>query len=149
MKLRNYWVVALLGLLMPLSAFGANYQNLGNYQIHYNAFSSTFLSQDMAKLYQIRRSKNRGVLTVSVLEQDPESGKLQSVEADVDAHAVNLTGQLKQLNIREVRDREAIYHIAEFRFSHKESLDFEIEVSPEEWDNEPAVIRFRQQFYSD
>ncbi len=138
--------VALFLALFQGPAVAAKYQNLGDYQIHYNAFPSTFLSPEMAKLYQIRRSGNRGVLTVSVLESQGEGAELVSVPAEVEGHAVNLTGQLKNFTVREVRDREAIYHIAEFRFVDGETLDFTLRVTPPGAGE--AVIRFRQQFHA-
>lgn len=133
-------------LLLPVKA--EPYQDIGHYRVHYNAFISTFLSPEMATFYDIRRSKVRAILTVSVLERNPDPGKLDTpVQANVTGYAVNLARQLKALDFREIRDGTAVYYIAEFRVADKETLDFTVKVSPE--GKAEGTIHFTRQFFTD
>lgn len=119
----------------------------GDYTIHYNAFTTDTLQPQIAKLYRITRSRNRGMLNISVLKEVPV-GVPRSVKADVSGTATNLTGQLKELDIRELRDGDAVYYIATFPVSHEETLDFSLTVEPE-GAAQPYNVKFRRQFFTD
>ena len=143
----------LVGVFFTLPVFAANedsgapkFKQFGDYTIHFNAFSSDTLQPKIAKIYGITRSKNRGVLSISILKKtlDP-MGK--PIKAKVTALANNLTGQMKTIPIREIDDGGSIYYISEFRVAHKELLNFTVEATPIGADK-PMVIKFRQQFYT-
>jgi hypothetical protein len=71
------------------------------------------------------------------------------VGAKVTARGVNLTGQMRELQIREIKDSEnAIYYVAEFPVHNLESYRFEINVAIE-GEAEPLIVRFAQQFYTE
>ena len=38
----------------------------GQYEVHYNTFPATFLDSKVASTYQIKRSKSRGILSITV-----------------------------------------------------------------------------------
>ena len=65
----------------------------------------------------------------------------------VQANATNLTGQLKNIQIREIVDAGAVYYISEFQVADKEVLDFTIQVSPES-NGGPYTVELRQQFFT-
>jgi hypothetical protein len=69
------------------------------------------------------------------------------VKAKVNAKATNLTGQLKNIQIREINDAGAVYYISEFQVADKEILDFTINVTPDN-DNGPYTVELRQQFFT-
>ncbi|MCI0505407.1 MAG: DUF4426 domain-containing protein [Gammaproteobacteria bacterium] len=121
-------------------------ESFGDYTIHINAFSSDTLQPNMAKAYNIIRSKNRGLLTISVVKKSNSSNGMP-IKARVNAKATNLTGQLKNIEIREINDGGAVYYISEFNIADKEILDFTINVKPTD-NNGPYTVTLRQQFFT-
>ena len=135
--------VTLAGL--PPTATAEQFQDFGDYVVHYNAVTTDFLTPQVARAYGIRRSRSRALLTVSVMRRGL-AGATMPVAAQVQAQAVNLSGQLRRIQLREVREENAIYHLGEFRLSGSETLDFTVEVRPEGADR-PLIVRFRQRFH--
>ena len=131
---------------MPVAAVAQTSESFGEYTVYYNAFTSDTLQPSVAKLYNITRSKNLGLLTVSVMKKSL-SPLGTPVKAQVKAEATNLTGQLKTVEVREVDDGSAIYYLSEIYVTHKEVLDFTLNVTPE-GESKPFVVKFRQQFYT-
>ncbi|MDX1563309.1 MAG: DUF4426 domain-containing protein [Gammaproteobacteria bacterium] len=117
----------------------------GDYVLHFNALKTDQLDPDIASNYNIVRSRNRAMLNVSILRQEP-NGAMTAVPGNVTATAVNLTGQLKNLLIREIREGSAIYYIAETPIVSGESLIFTVDAIPESED-EAIRVRFQKQFY--
>ena len=123
-----------------------NSKTFGDFTIHYSAFTSDSLQPSMAKLYNIIRSKNRAVLSVSILKK-ALAPVGTPVKADVTIEATNLTGQLKNIKVREVDEGSAVYYISEFHVAHEEILDFTLTAKSNNFDK-PLVVKFRQQFYT-
>lgn len=84
------------------------------------------------------------MLNVSVVEKTSK----KSVTANVTVKTVNLTGQLKNMVMRKIQEQEAIYYIGETPVANRETLIFEINVTPDGVD-EPTELRYKRQFYSD
>ena len=139
-------LTALILLLLSPFAAAENSAQFGDYTVYYNAFTSDTLQPSMARAYNITRSKNRGLLSVSILKKSL-SPLGTPVKAKVNASATNLTGQLKNIIIREVQDGASVYYLSEFHVSHKEVLDFVLEVQPE-GETAPFTVKFRQQFFT-
>ena len=119
----------------------------GNFEIHYNTFNTSLLTPEVARAYEIQRSGNRALLNIAVLEPAAE-GLNRPVSARVTASATNLAGQRRVIDMREIRDQDAIYYIGTFRIHNDESLNFTIEVRPE-GGGRPHEFSFRQQFFTD
>lgn len=122
----------------------ASSMDIGDHVVHFSAQRTDQLPADIARLYNIVRSENRAMLTVSVISEETDQG----VPADVAVETVNLTGQLKTVNMRRVNEEEAIYYIGETSIANRETLIFDISVKPEGVD-EPAEMRFKRQFFTD
>lgn len=137
----------LLSLLCaPLLASAASPQVFGNYTVHYSAFSTDVLQPQVAEAYDIVRSKNRGMLTLSIFKNDLlPAGR--PVRARIDIQASNLTGQLRTFDVRLVDEGNAIYYLSDFHIAHEEMLDFVINIVPD-GETAPLVVKFRQQFYT-
>lgn len=121
-------------------------QSFGDYTVHYNAFNSDVLQPSMAEAYGIIRSKNRGMLTVTIIRK--ESGSTgKPVRAAVTASASNLTGQFRQFNIREIDEGSSIYYMSVFHVAHEEMLDFVLQILPE-GETQSHTVKFRQQFFT-
>jgi len=111
-------------------AMAENATHVGGYTIHHNALTTDSLTPQVAKAYNIQRSKNRGLLTVSVLKDQPGSTG-EPVKAQVVARATNLSGQLREIDLHEVDEDSAIYYIGDFRITNQETLNFQLEVTPD------------------
>ena len=119
-------------------------KDIGEHVVHFSAQSTDQVSADIARAYDIVRSKNRAMLIVSVVGKS--SG--ETVPAAIDVRATNLTGQLKNVAIRRVDDQEAIYYIGETPVANRETLIFDLDITPEGMPSSSAV-RFKRQFYTD
>ena len=142
--------VALITLLLISTAPAANAEQsktFGDYTIHYAAFTTDMLSREVARQYEIRRSKNRIILNISVLKKVMETTG-QPVKAAVVATATNLNRQLKQLTTRELRGNGAIYYIAETAVNNEETLDFNLSITPE-GESVALSFSFQQQFFTE
>jgi hypothetical protein len=131
---------------LPCSTFAEQFENFGEYTVHYNAFTTDQLESSVAKSFGIKRSKKRALLNISVLKKS--MGTTGSpVKAKVSGKAVNLSNQLKHLDIRELQESGAIYYVAEIPVSNEETLIFTLSVSPEGSDA-TFPVQFQQQFFT-
>ena len=122
---------------------GASSVDIGDHVVHFSALSTDKLPTEVARTYNIVRSKNRAMLNVSVLEE----GSNTPVTATVTVNTVNLTGQLKNVSMRKITEQEAIYYIGETPVANRETLIFDISVQPEGIDS-ASDIRFKRQFFT-
>lgn len=122
-------------------------KQFGDYELHFNALTTDQLSANIASEYDIVRSKNRVLLNISVTRSQ-EIGLPTAVAGTVTALARNLTGQLRRLDVREIREGDAIYYIAETPIVNAETLIFTVEATPES-EPAPLSVSFRKQFYVD
>lgn len=113
------------------------------FTIHFSALSTDQLPPEVARQYNIVRSKNRAMLNVSILNDETGGASTGSVSVKT----VNLTGQLKNVNMRKIQEQEAIYYIGEIPVANSETLVFDITVVPEGNDS-PIDVRFKRQFYT-
>jgi len=123
-----------------------NSKQFGNYIIHYNSFRSDTLTPEIAKAYSLTRRNNRMVVNITVLKKKGDATR--PVKAKVSGFASNLTGQVKDLQFKEVHDGEAIYYLAQSQVANHETLKFDIKATPE-GETLVANIKFQQKFYTD
>jgi hypothetical protein len=123
---------------------GATSTDIGDHVVHFSAQSTDQLPPEVARAYNIVRSKNRAMLNVSVLEEATS----KPVAAAVTVKTVNLTGQLKSVTMREINEQDAIYYIGEVPVANRETLIFDISVMPDGSD-ESSDVRFKRQFFTD
>ena len=117
------------------------------YEVHYIAFVSTFLSPETAKQYQLIRSKALGMVNVSIIKVD-SSGKRTAVGASVETRMSNNIQQQQFLSFQQVVEGSAIYYLSQFQFAESELLTFDLTVYPE-GGVKPLSVRFSQNFYND
>jgi len=122
-------------------------KDFGDYVVHFNAISTDHLQPEVARTYNIARSKNRAMLNVSIIKKVAGTTG-QSVPADVQITANNLTGQVKNLTLRKIQEGDAIYYIGDVPIANAETLVFSLGVKPEGGTDDYAV-RFSRQFFSD
>lgn len=145
MKLKLIKTVAIFLTWFAFSS-GANADSsvdVGKYVIHYNVLATESLPARVAQTYGIKRSKSRGFLNVSVLKK---GAGFEGVEAKVNATVVNLSEQLRTLDIRKVTEQNAVYYVSDFSVSHLETLNFKINVVTA--DNKMTKITLDHKFYT-
>ena len=144
--LSTIFLVAILGFSCRAEAQQS--QDFGDYVVHYNALNTNFIPPQVAQGYGIRRSSSRALLNLTVLKKVMDNPGTP-VSAKVSASGTNLTGQLREIEIRELKDTEgAIYYIGEFPIHNLETYNFSVNVQPE-GETEPLLVKFRQQFYTE
>lgn len=129
-------------LLCSTNISAEQMQKLGDWDVHYIAFPSTFLTSDVASTYDIQRSKYLGIINISVL--DSESLKARAVQITVTAR--NLLGNIRELEVREIREQNAIYYIAEVPHRNEETYRIKVTLSSGDQTQE---LKFQQKFYVD
>lgn len=146
---RLHYIPLLLALMLsaPFSVVAENSTTVGDFTVHYNAFTASTLTPGVAKAYGIQRSKYRGLLNVSVIRE--KAGTTGTpVPARVQVKTRTLTGQDVPLAMREIKEQGAVYYIGEFPTRNQEKVDFVIEVTPE-GTSEPFIVKMEQQFFMD
>ena len=138
--------VCYFGFMHTQNVKAATSQVFGNYTVHYNAFNSDVLQPSMAEAYGIVRSKNRGMLSISIIKKGSEPTGT-AVRAQVTASASNLTGQFRKFKIREIKEQNSVYYMSAFHVAHEEMLDFVLHILPE-GETQAYTVKFRQQFYT-
>jgi len=134
----------LLAACLSLSAVAADAikgerkEVFGDVTVHYNTFNSTFLTPEIAKAAELIRSKNQGVINVSVIKD----GK--PLIANVTGTVKDLTSQSVPLNFRQVTEQGAIYYIAQYPVEQQETRTFEIKVQNGDKIN---TINFNQELF--
>ena len=126
---------------------GASSADIGDHVVHFSAQSTDQLSPEIASAYNIVRSKNRAMLTVSIIRKADN----HSVPGEVTVKTVNMTEQLKNVTLRRIDEPGepgAIYYVGVTPVANRETLKFDISVTPEGVDG-VSMVRFIRQFYTD
>ena len=132
--------------LASLNSYAESSKEFGDYVIHYNAFRSDTISPEVAKQYDLARANNRVLINIAVLKKVMNTtGKPTS--SKVTGHASNLTGQLKNLEFKEITEGNAIYYLANTTISDGEFLKFDIKITPD-GETRAARLRFDKRFFT-
>jgi hypothetical protein len=122
---------------------GATSVDIGDHIVHFSAQPTDQLPRAVAETYEFVRSKNRAMLTVSVLEE----GTNASTTAEVTVKTRNLTGQLKNVAMRTITEGDSIYYIGETPVANREILIFDITITPE-GASKATDVRFKREFFT-
>lgn len=102
---------------------GERKEVFGDTTVHYSTFISTFLQPDIAKAAKLVRSKNQGVINVSVIK----AGKPQVTQ--VSGSVKDLSSRTVPLSFKQITEQGAIYYIAQFPVEQQETRTFTINVA--------------------
>lgn len=139
----RYLGLFLLCQLLFLTAVHAEQkQQLGDWDVHYIAFNSTFLTPQVAKAANLSRNKNNAIINISVLDSQTQ----QAQQVQIGGIARNLLGQQRDLVFREVKDGEAIYYIAVMPFRNEEQLRFSLDIRQ---GTKRQQLNFEQKLYTE
>ena len=135
-------LVTLIGALLASAPSLAASERLdaGAHTIYATALSSMLIPADVARLHGIVRAANRIVVNVTELTNDHPS------RASVKGTGTNLLGQRTSLDFAEVREQDAIYYLASLVTGEKDTLTFELEITPS-GSEEPSLMRFERSYY--
>ena len=101
----------------------------GDVTVHYSVFNSTFVQPATAQAANLVRSKEQGVINVTVLKADKPS------VASVSGSYTDLTSRQTPLTFKQVTDQGAVYYLAQFPVKQQETLTFSITVGSGETSN--------------
>ncbi len=129
-----------------LNSYAENSKEFGDYVVHYNAFRSDTISPEVAKQHGLARASNRVLINITVLKKVMNTAG-NPTNAKVTGHASNLTGQLKQLEFKEISEEKAIYYLAETKISDGEFLKFDLKIMPE-GETRATRLNFSKRFFT-
>lgn len=140
-QLKQFFTVFLIAIVSYCpSAFAEQKRVLGDWEVHYIAFNTTFLSPEIATANDISRSPNNILVNISVL--DKRTKVAQSIA--ITGTARNLLGNTKILEFKEVVEGQAIYYLAQLPFSDEEHYRFNIELTQGKINQ---TLKFEQKLY--
>jgi Domain of unknown function (DUF4426) len=130
------------------TCFAQQSEVFGKYEIHYNAINANLLPAQVVQGYGIKRSSSRAVVNITVLDKSStEYGT--PVHAAVTANSLNLTGQRRTIEMREIEEGDgAVYYIGELPIANMETYNFTVSVQLE-GEAKPFELSFRQQFFTE
>ena len=120
------------------------YKDFGDYRVHYSAFNSSFVSPEVASVYNISRGADRGLVNIAVVPEGAASGRTALVGGTV----TDMLARQQTLEFVEVREGDAVYYLAPFRFANEDPLTFKVNVRPA-GSNQTREVRFQRTFYRD
>nr|WP_314477204.1 DUF4426 domain-containing protein [uncultured Pseudomonas sp.] len=118
----------LIGLCLALPAWAADTARadrnavFGDVTVHYSAFTSSMLTPQVAAATGLIRSRNQGVLTLTVLR----TGK--PITAVVNGVIKDLTGREQPLAFKQVTDSGTASYVTQFKIEQPETVVFELAV---------------------
>ena len=140
---------ALLMSLISLSASAEQKLVFGEYEVHYMGLSSSFLTPEVAKLYDIPRSGSLGFLNISVLQKTANDVMPAAQDVKLTGSIRNLIGQSRELEFRRIQEGKAIYYISTFRFDDGDMYNFDLDVVPSNAKQKNFDVKFSQRFYEE
>lgn len=135
-------VLLFLLLVGSTKAIAEQKKTMGDWDIHYIVIPTTFLTPEVAKANNIKRSKFNALVNISVLDKRTK----QAQDVVVSGNARNLLGNNKTLNFKKVTEGQAIYYLATVNFDDKETMRFTVDVRQ---NNTSQQLAFQQQMYAD
>lgn len=137
------YLITLLACCLSLPSMAGQFTTIKDVEVHYSAFNSTFLTPQVARTYQLKRSGYSAILNISLLDRS-QLGK-PAINGELKGTVKNLIGQTRELNFRKVAEGDAIYYLAEFAISDEENIRFNIELDA--GNKGKGTLKFTQKFY--
>ena len=111
--------------------------------------NSSFLTPEVAKVYDIPRSGSLGFLNISVLQHSKGNPLPAALDAKVVGTIRNLIGQKRELEFRRVREGKAIYYISTFNFDDGDMYNIDLDIVPSNAKQKNFDVKFSQRFYTE
>jgi hypothetical protein len=136
----SFWLMS--GLLFSYQVNAEQKRVLGNWDVHYIALNTTFLTPQVAKQYGIVRSKFNALINISVLDRKDKTAQSPVLTGE----AKNLLGVIKKLTFKQVTEGKSIYYLAVLPFSDQEQYRISIDIND---GLEQRTLKFQHKFYAD
>ncbi len=101
---------------------GNRQKEFGDITVHYNTFTSSFLQPETAQAVGVVRSKNKGLINVSVKKG------ADTVPAQVTGTIKDLSGKSEMLTFKQITEKGATYYLAPYSVPQQEVRIFTINV---------------------
>ncbi len=137
-------IASLMYFIALANANAENMKKLGSMNVHYIAIGSTFLTPEIAKLYDIKRSRYNGLINISVLDNSKQG--MPAKRVSITGKAKNNVGQSKIIEFQEVTEGSSIYYLAQVRYDNEETIHFDLTIND---GIEIQHLTFSQKFYVD
>ena len=123
-RLAIFLLTACLGAsAVAADAIDANRKkDFGDITVHYNTFTSSFLQPETAQAVGVVRSKNKGLINVTVIKG------VTPVSAQVTGTVKDLSGKSEILTFKQITEKGAIYYLAPYSVPQQEVRIFTINV---------------------
>jgi RNA-binding protein YlmH len=138
-------LLLIFGLATP--AIAQQSEMFDQYELHYSVVNTTFLAPEVAAAYGITRGDDRAILNLAVREHLSEGGT-EARSMELKGRTWDLLQHTQQLEFLEVREGEAFYSIAEFKFLNEEWRHFEVHFRPKGGDK-THTFKLRHQMYEE
>jgi len=142
--INKFVLIVFLAAAFIASATAENMKKMDNINVHYIALGSTFLTPEIAKAYGIERSRYKGLVNISVLDNTQDGHPAKTVF--ISGKARNDVGQIKSLEFMEVKEGDAVYYLAQVNYTHEETIYFDIMITDK---GQQHNLKFSQKFYVD
>ena len=137
-------IFAVFSIAFATVSNAENMKKMNGINVHYIALSSTFLTPEIAKAYGIERSRYKGLVNISVLDNTQEGKPSKTVI--INGKARNDVGQIKSLDFTEVVEGDAVYYLAQVSYTNEETIYFDINITDK---GKQHNLKFSQKFYVD
>lgn len=132
-------------LAVPTVYAQVHSRDYGQFTVRSSTVGSVNLAEETAVEHGIERDPRRGVLNVTVLHG--EQGIKKTVPASVSAYVMNLTGQRRHIDLREITAEGRVSYMGTYQFTNGEVLDFHIHAKPNR-SNDVLRLRFRDRLWA-
>lgn len=144
-----------LTFFCPLLSQAQNQENysttVGDYEIHHIVFNSSFLTPEIASIYNFTRGDDKALVNVAVTKAGA-GGESRGLPVEVSGVARNLMQQQTDLTFQAIVEQDATYYLAPFEFDDQEIMHFYLDVRIPGEEGGRAIskrIQFTKKMYED
>lgn len=135
----KYLWIAVLGFFLSQPVWAERKYTQGEYEVHYSAFNASFLAPETAQTHELIRSKQLGVITLSLRKAGlPRPALINGV-------LKNLAGEEMPLSFQLIKEGNSLYYLSQFPITQQDVLTFSLSVQP--LDSDPMSVQFTQEVF--
>lgn len=143
----NRRLALLIALLLGPTAHAQQAITEGDVIVHYSAVRTTQLTPDVARNFEVRRSRNRALVVLNA--QIDRGGALpEPIAASATGTVTSLLGHRQRLTLTPRQEGPVHYVMGTFETLDSEYLTLDLEVLPE-GASAPIRVRWQQQFFNE
>jgi hypothetical protein len=142
--INKFVLITLLALSVVTTSSAENMKKMDGLNVHYIALGSAFLTPEIATAYGIERSRYKGLVNISVLDNTQAGNPSKTVF--INGKTRNDVGQIKSLEFTEVKEGDAVYYLAQVSYTNEETIYFDINITDK---GKQHNLKFSQKFYVD